>query len=58
MFSANLKNFGIICKGKSILGLPDIEKKFDACFIINQFEKELYHFEDIFKKKKNYSFCK
>ena len=52
MFSANLKNFGIICKGKSILGLPDIEKKFDACFIINQFEKELYHFEDIFKKKK------
>jgi len=52
VFSANLKNFGIICKGKSILGLPDIEKKFDACFIINQFEKELYHFEDIFKKKK------
>ncbi len=52
MFSTNLKNFGIICKGKSILGLPEIEKKFDECFIINQFEKELYHFEAIFKKKK------
>ena len=52
MSSNNLKNFGIICKGKSLLGLPEIEKKFDRCYVINKFEKELYHFENIFKKKK------
>ena len=52
MVSSNLKNFGIICKGKSILGLPEIEKEFDECYIVNFFEKELYHFETVFRKKK------
>lgn len=52
MYSSNIKNFGIICKGRSLLGLPEIENKFDKCFIINNFEKELHHFENIFKKKK------
>ena len=40
MYSSNIKNL-IICAGRSLLGLPEIENKFDKCFIINNFEKEL-----------------
>ena len=57
MASSNLKNFGIICKGKSILGLPEIEKKFDECYIIN-FLKKNFIILRLFLKKKNYPFCK
>ena len=52
MLDGHLNNFGIICKGRSILDLPEIEKNFDTCYIVNNFENELFHFEAIFKKKK------
>ena len=52
MKNADLKNFGILCKGRSILDLPEIEKKVDTCYIVNNFDNELFHFETIFKKKK------
>ena len=57
MFPTNVKNFGILCRGKSLIDLPNIEQNFDMCYIVNNFENELYHFENILKKK-NCSFCK
>ena len=52
MCLSSLENFGVLCKGKSILDLPEIEKKFNSCYIVNNFNNELFHFENIFKKKK------
>ena len=37
MLDGHLNNFGIICKGRSILDLPEIEKYFDTCYIVNNF---------------------
>lgn len=51
MFSSQPENLGILCRGKSLLGLSEIEKKFEMCYIVNNFNKEIYHFEDILKKK-------
>ena len=51
MFPSNLNSLGILCRGSSLIDLPKIEKYFDKCFIVNNFEKEAYHFEEILKKK-------
>ena len=51
MFKSQSENIGILCRGSSLLGLSDIEKNFDKCFIVNDFKNEIYHFENIFKRK-------
>ena len=51
MFPSNLNSLGILCRGSSLMDLPKIEKYFDKCFIVNNFEREAYHFKEILKKK-------
>ena len=41
IFQPGIKNFGIILKGKSIEKLPLISEKFNDCFIVNNFDKEI-----------------
>ena len=41
IFQPGIENFGIILKGKSIEKLPLISEKFNDCFIVNNFDKEI-----------------
>ena len=51
LFNSGNENFGILLKGKSLRSVTDYHNNFDACFIINNFERELPEFENILKGK-------
>ena len=51
MFTSSSKNIGILCRGKSLESLNKFEDKFNKCFIVNDFEKEIVKFENILNKK-------
>ena len=40
-FSRNLENFGVILKGASVARLPQVSNKFDHCFMVNNFDKNV-----------------
>jgi len=40
-FPKNLKNFGIILKGSSVSRLPQISNKFNHCFMVNNFDRNI-----------------
>jgi len=51
MFKSSSKNLGILCRGKSLNSLNKFVDKFDKCFIVNDFKKEIDEFENILIKK-------
>ena len=40
-FSEGMENFGILLKGKSLEQLPQYDKEFENCFLVNNFDKEM-----------------
>ena len=51
MFISSSENIGILCRGQSLQLLSKFSNKFDKCFIVNDFNKEIVKFENILKKK-------
>ena len=51
IFNSDIENFGVLLKGKSVKSVHDYHDNFDACFVVNNFERELLQFENILKEK-------
>lgn len=51
LFNSNTENFGILLKGNSVSSVIDYYNNFDACFIVNNFERELPEFEKLLNNK-------
>ena len=51
MFISSSENIGILCRGQSLQLLSKFSNKFDKCFIVNDFNKEIVKFENILKEK-------
>jgi len=51
LFNSNTENFGILLKGNSVSSVINYFNNFDACFIVNNFERELPEFENVLNNK-------
>ncbi len=46
-----MDSIGILCRGKSLERLPEVADKFDTCFIINDWQREMALFENLLERK-------
>ncbi len=40
-FPKNLDNFGVVLKGASVARLPQVSDKFDHCYMVNNFDRNI-----------------
>ena len=40
-FEKNLDDFGVILKGASVARLPQVSDKFDHCYMVNNFDRNI-----------------
>jgi len=51
-FSKGMDSFSIMLKGKSLEQLPNYDKEFESCFLVNNFDKEIEAIGDSLLGKK------